>query len=291
MSLPKVTLALCLSIITIFVSFPASAQTNVKQLADGVFHIWLDHYSSLVVIGENSILINDPANTERAKKLKAEIQKLSHKPVQTIVLSHEHYDHVGGSEVFEDAEIVCHRNCESVFQLDESNMAPAKVDTNYSDFLEIDLGTAKVNLHHVGAADGTATTLIHLPEQGIVASADMYEPKELTHELFMDDVNYLGVRRLLQKAVDLNPKHAINAHSPGTDPIDLIEGLKFVNDLYTQTKPVLYKTLQEGGFPGLMQAMPTLHKRIDMSKYQEWKNYEHLPTHVRRMALSIFHGG
>ncbi len=53
----------------------------------------------------------------RAQSLKDEIAKLTDTPATTIGLTHEHYDHVGGTGLFPDAAIVCHRNCQPVFNL------------------------------------------------------------------------------------------------------------------------------------------------------------------------------
>ena len=72
----------------------------VKQLADDVYMMSESHYTSLVVVGEDGVLITDPAFTPRAQSLKNAIAGITDKPVTRIVLSHEHYDHVGGTEVF-----------------------------------------------------------------------------------------------------------------------------------------------------------------------------------------------
>lgn len=87
----------------------------MTRLADGVYHC-LDFFTgSLVVIGDDGVLITDPGSNGRAQPLQAEI---TNAPVTPIVLSHEHYDHVGAAGIFPNAAVICHRNCQPHFALD-----------------------------------------------------------------------------------------------------------------------------------------------------------------------------
>ena len=80
-----------------------SAAPMVKQLADDVYMMSESYYAHLVVVGEDGVLITDPGFTPLALSLKNAIAGITDKPVTRIVLSHEHYDHVGGTEVFPEA--------------------------------------------------------------------------------------------------------------------------------------------------------------------------------------------
>ncbi len=104
-----------------------------------------------------------------------------------VVLTHEHYDHAGGSDVFPQAEVICQRACQEMFKLDVIGMAPKQVHQTFDDRLSIDLGSHQVDLYHVAPGDGRAATLIHLPKENIVASADMYTPRGFTNSAFIQD--------------------------------------------------------------------------------------------------------
>lgn len=104
----------------------------------------------------------------------------THQPVTTVVLSHEHYDYVGGTEVFPDADVVCHRSCQAVFALDVPGTAPDKVDVAFGDFLSLDVGGKTVHLHNYGPADGFASTVVFLPAERIAFTADVYASRQLT---------------------------------------------------------------------------------------------------------------
>ena len=270
---------------------PSYAQeTKVQKITDNVYSIFLHYYHSLVVIGDKGVLITDTANRIRAEILKAEIVKLTKLPVSHIVLSHEHYDHVGGTEIFPNAEIYAQRNTKSVFKLDELGLAPKKVHNSFDTEATIFMGSTEVELHHYGAGDGVATTIVYLPKEKVVYSADLYEVGEITDKKWLDDSNYLGSRLTLDKMVEFKPKYAITAHSMSIDPKHLTLGADFYNDLYDAVAPQVREAVKQG-FSAVMKVHEDLPKKVNLEKFKNFKNYDHLPAHVKRMILSIFHGG
>ncbi|WP_168204042.1 MBL fold metallo-hydrolase [Aliikangiella coralliicola] len=277
-------------IVTLFSNLSAAQSTNTQKISENVYSIFLNYVQTLVVIGDKGVLITDPANSIRAKQLKKEIAKLTPLPVTDIVLSHEHYDHIGGTEVFPGATIYAQKHAEAVFRLDITGQAPKKVDLLVNEKETIKMGNTKVNLYHYGAADGVAMMALHLPKEKVVFSADLYEANEITNKLWLADSNYLGSRILLNNLVALKPEYAITTHSKSIDPKHLIMGARFYNDLYDAVEAKTLEALSQG-FPALVNVMTTLPNQVKLEHFKGFKNYDHLPAHVERMILSIFHGG
>ncbi|WLQ17249.1 MBL fold metallo-hydrolase [Hahella aquimaris] len=248
--------------------------------------------TSLVLLSKDGVLITDPASPERAKALQAEIAKLTDRPVTHIVLSHEHLDHVGGTETFPGAEVICHISCKAVFDLDVRGMAPKKVHAVFDDRHSFQFGGRKVTLIHVGPADGFASTIIHLPEDGIVYSADLYADRYIIPGVWMDNDNYLGVLKALRMMQDLKPQIAVNAHSTSTSVQALEENVTFVEDLYQLVSTQITNTIATKGPGAVMDNIPRWSQELKLDQYNDWSNYvTEFPAHVRRMALSIYHGG
>ena len=271
----------------------ALAAPQVEKLADNVYAMSEMHVTSLVVVGEDGVLITDPAFAPRAASMKAAIAELAGKPVTHIVLTHEHYDHVGGTEVFPGAQVICHRACKAVFDLDLLGQAPDKVDVTFDDMLEVEFAGPAVMLHHWGPADGAGYAVVHLPAERIAYTADLYEDRALTHGMWMDDGNYLAILRVLRELAKLDLNHAVSAHSVDTAVSIVEENLAFTEDLFALANGAIVEALQQGGpnavFRGLLGGWP---EQLKLPQYADWEGYEeHFPAHVRRMALSIFHGG
>lgn len=280
-----------IALITTFTTLSAAAQELIiKKLSENVYSAFIYHYQSLIVVGNEGVLITDPANSVRAKLLKSEISKLTALPIKKIILTHEHYDHVGGTEVFPEAQIYAHKAVESVFRLDVTNQAPKEVNHYVGDKTTIAMGITNVELLHYGAADGVGMLAIHLPKEKVVFTADLYEVGRLTERQYLADSNFLGSRSILNSLVSLSPKFAITTHSENIDPKHLNLAANFYNDLYNEVKPRLLKAMSEG-WSSTLNALDSLPKEITLPKYSNLKNYNHLPAHVERMVFSIFHGG
>jgi glyoxylase-like metal-dependent hydrolase (beta-lactamase superfamily II) len=155
-----------------FGSVAHAQETSMTEVSDGVFHFFAMGYSSMVAIGDNGVLVTDPSFTSRAEVLKAELAKISDKSVTHIALSHEHFDHVGGTEVFGGAEIILQENGTDVLKLSPLLPMP-KVTTTFDETLTIELGNKSVELHHLAVADGVATTVARVPDDNVVFSVDM----------------------------------------------------------------------------------------------------------------------
>lgn len=236
----------------------------------------------------------DPAWSGRAQEIKKAVAAVTNNPITYVVLTHEHYDHVGGTEVFNGAEIVCHVTCQDIFDLDVLGVAPKKVTKSFKKEMTIDLGAKIVELKHLGAGDGVATTVVYVPDAQVVATTDLYVPLALTDGNYLDDKNYLGTRKILNEVAKWPLKHAISGHSENTAPSALRDNAAFLNDLYAEVKSRLDKALAKGGAPAAFGLLLSgkLSSDVKLPKYASWKGYDaHLAKHVWRMGMSIIHGG
>ena len=264
-------------------------EVNVNKLTDDVYAIHFVGYTSLVVIGQEDVLITDTAGAFRAGVLAEEIAKITDKPVGKIVLTHEHFDHTAGTEVFADAMIIAQERASAVADHDPLGMFPDKIDVTYDTNLDIDMGTTLVRLHNFGAADGVAGSVVQLPNEKIVATSDMYIDFGLVPGMFLTDTNLLGNRKVLNEIATWDVEHAVNAHSTSTDPAPLVEMAGFLNDLYDAVQPQIIEFFNDRR--NLSANIVKLSDSMEMPEYQDWPNYSDLSDYVFKMSFALMHGG
>ena len=286
-------MAIFVLLVSVVPTSVASSQEkpHVNKLSNHIYSIFWGSFNSLVVVGKKGVLITDPANDKRAAVLKAEIAKLTKLPVTHIVLSHEHFDHIGGVGIFPQAKTIAQKHIHAVLLLDPLDLAPDDIDITFENKHVINMGTTDVEMHFLGAGAGAATTVVYMPWEGVAFTAGLYEDRRLAPALFLDDINMLGVRRILNRIGQWPLKHTVTAHSKATNPQILRENIRFFNDLYDAVYPAVATAVASGNPLAITELLESLPDTVTLEDYAGWDGYEHLSGHLRRLVLSITQGG
>src|SRR5207244_12685261 len=91
---------------------PPPVRVESQKLADGVYYLTGgSHHSLAIEMKDHSVLVDTPLNEERALAVIAKTKELiANKPIQYLVTTHHHWDHLGGirTAIDEGATIVTH---------------------------------------------------------------------------------------------------------------------------------------------------------------------------------------
>ncbi|WP_170560604.1 hypothetical protein [Ruegeria atlantica] len=205
--------------------------------------------------------------------------------------SHEHFDRIGGTEVFDGAEIIMQENGLDILKLSPLMPMPT-VTTSFDDIHYVDLGSQIVELHNLSVADGVAPTVARVADSNVVFSVDMYMRQELFPHEFKEDTNFVGSGIVLNTLVDWDPAYAINGHSNSNSVEALRENAEFLNELQAKVEARFQEAFASRDASAPVELLFTIPDEIEMPKYSGWKNYDTVfPGYVRRMALSVFNGG
>lgn len=79
-------------------------QKKITKVNERIYHfLGYGHSNAIVIIGASSVILIDALDSDqRALVMKEEIAKITNKPIKTIIYTHGHPDHQGGSGAFRD---------------------------------------------------------------------------------------------------------------------------------------------------------------------------------------------
>lgn len=156
-----------------------------------------------------TILIDGGNSPRHSRRILGELAASGFPPVDTIIYTHHHWDHVFGAQVFNAATIIAHENCAARLQeaairpwsqtalrdemarqpeLTLFNEAIIRVVEDFRDFricvptmsfshlLTLHTAMCRVELVHVGGSHASDSIIVKIPEFGVMFLGDSYYP-------------------------------------------------------------------------------------------------------------------
>ncbi|HEY6638811.1 MAG TPA: MBL fold metallo-hydrolase [Solirubrobacterales bacterium] len=239
---------------------------------EGALGVGIASYA--VVSGDRALVYDTHTSTEHARFVRAALEAEGVETF-TVVLSHWHLDHVAGTEVFRDCEVI---SSERTAELLERNApaiergeleGPPPIDPlitptrTYSDRLELEVGELLVELIHVNIHSDDATVL-WLRDPGILLCGDTMEDTVT----YVDEPKAFGAHlRGLAELRRLDPAQILPNHG---DP-EVIAGGGYSAGLITATEQYI----------GLLRRLPeepslgevSLREVVAEPLQEGWINY------------------
>ena len=176
---------------------PRSWPTGLIELADGVFTYvqagggLCVANAGLIVGPESCVVIDALFAPSMTRAFRAEIERVTDKPVRLLINTHHHIDHTLGNALFPEAQIISHANArreqqrvgtsvldvlrprlpELVAEVEDVEVRMA--DVTFDSELTLHLGTRTLRLVHLGRAHTVGDALIVLPEERLVFAGDV----------------------------------------------------------------------------------------------------------------------
>ena len=181
---------------------PAGMRMEARELAPGIYQVAAsdvdekDHTGTNagIIIGSRGVLVVESLiNGDLASQLLAEIRKKTDLPIQYLVNTSFHGDHVYGNFAFPDStEIIGHpvtkKYIAEKFEEDRAFMlsimgegrgldtvVPRTSDLEVAESLNLDLGGRRVEILHIGFAQTDGDLIVRMPEENIVFVGNMLQ--------------------------------------------------------------------------------------------------------------------
>jgi glyoxylase-like metal-dependent hydrolase (beta-lactamase superfamily II) len=174
---------------------PAAAQPQIDyskleikttDLGHGVFLLGWQGGDSLILVGDDGVLLVDTSVAPMGDKIKAAIAKVSDKPIRLVINTHAHADHFGANEAMAKggAVIVGHENLRermakgqylAAFNQTIPPSPPAALPTlTYADAMTIHFDGETVQLFHPPRAHTDNDTLVHFKRANVIHASGTF---------------------------------------------------------------------------------------------------------------------
>ena len=207
--------------------------TNPRLLreADGVYIAEGFDFGNIafLVDGAGVIAIDTGTTAETAAAAKKALRQVTDAPIRFVVLTHSHWDHVGGVAAIREPGTVVIARANSVDELKRmrssqrtfswffgSRAVPLdiRVDRTVSSNESLRLGNLEIQLIPVSGGETSDALFVHLARQGLLFVGDAFMP--YVGPPFLSEGSPDGYLEALAKVRALAPRRLIHGHPPLT---------------------------------------------------------------------------
>jgi len=231
-------------------------------------------------------MVVDPMNNNQAKAMLAAIRDVTQAPIRYLFLSHNHYDHIKGAQVFKDegASVISHIEAYEYMKANPTKDVILPDQTWSGGRKDFTLGGVTMELHYLGLSHGLGMTSFLLQPQKVGYIADNSVPNGLPF-VFFPDFNLKGLENTLKTYMSYDVDQIIYSHSNLEDPLTPgnKEHMQFWLDYVNDLRVAVQTEIQNGGNPFALNI--ELPKYENLPFYKEW-----LPINALFVAMNEFLG-
>jgi len=269
----------------------AEDSAGIREIGDGVYSFTLGEGNhSMIVVGEDSAVVFETFHSGHSQKMLDAVRSVTDKPIKYAFMSHNHWDHSSGGQVFSSAgtQTVMHERAAAWVEANPGRDTAAPDITWSGDAKEFDMGDFTVNLHYLGLNHGMGLTIFTIPERRAAYIADLVTPNRVMFSV-VPDFNIGEWERSLGEILEMDFDVAVCGHNElpikeamaGCTRTHVIEERQFIRDLRNAILAEFEKGTDFMDIP----------KAVRLPQYSHWAGYdEWLEMNTLRLMTDLFMG-
>jgi glyoxylase-like metal-dependent hydrolase (beta-lactamase superfamily II) len=256
----------------------ASAQQSrpdneITKLADDVYLFRHQFHQAIFITTPEGVIVTDPISAEAATWLKAEIIKLTDRPVRYVVYSHHHNDHITGGSVFADqARFVSHAAALARIREAADPTTPVP-ELTFTDQMFIDLGGKQIELIYTGKNHSDNSLVVLLPQNKLLFAVDFIPVETVAYRTMRSDYPDDWIESLKQvERLDFDTL------VPGHGKIGRKEHVRMFRGYLEDLRAAVLEQVKKGA------SLDETKKAVQLPKYEHWGRYaDWFPENVEGM--------
>ena len=252
---------------------PSRPDDEITKLADDVYLFRHQFHQAIFLTTREGVIVTDPISAEAATWLRAEIAKLTDKPVRYVVYSHHHSDHITGGKAFADQAVFISQAAALPYIVDAADPTTPVPTLTFTDRMFIDLGGKHVELIYTGKNHSDNSLVVLLPQHKLLFAVDFIPVETMAYRTMRSDYPDDWIESL--KRVE---QLEFDTLVPGHGKIGRKEHVRMFRGYLEDLRAAVLEQVKKGA------SLDETKKAVQLPKYESWSRYaDWFPENVEGM--------
>jgi len=252
---------------------PSAPENEIRKLADGVYLFRHQFHQAIFITTPDGSIVTDPISAEAAKWLKAELPKVTDKPVRFVVYSHHHNDHITGGSAFADQAVFVSHAAARPHIVEAADPTTPVPTVTFTDRMFIDLGGTHVELIFTGKNHSDNSLVVLLPQHKLLFAVDFIPVETVAYRTLRSDYPDDWIESL-KRVEQLDFETLV----PGHGNIGRKEHVRMFRGYLEDLRAAVLEQVQKGA------SLEDTKKAVQLPKYKTWGRYtDWFPENVEGM--------
>lgn len=190
--------------------------------------------ASFVVTPAGVVVIDAPPSL--SEKLPLAIKSVTAQKVTHVVLTHDHFDHIGGVTKFEGAKLIAHEETSKLLRLYPDSLRPVPRKSFKGEKYLLKVGGVEIQLLYPGPNHESGNIIVFVPQDKLAIMTDLVMPGWVPYRGWGNADNIPGIFKAYKELLKLDFETYVGGHvyRTGTRK-DVEDSRDYLIDLWKET--------------------------------------------------------